>query len=454
MTVFSPIPSFNPQISPIFPKKFLLPMRRRQFLHQSALAGAAVLAHPFITYRPQGKYKTVLIGSGWWGLNILREGIRTGECQVAALCDVDENQLKKCKTEVDKLCNDQPKLYKDYRECIAKEKPDIVINATPDHWHAQIAITAMQNGAHVFLEKPISHTVKEGTAIEKAARDAQRVCVVDFHRRYSEHNLSANEFLRSGKAGKIHAVKAFVHYNFGPGQMETESAPPAGLDWDFYCGPAPLVPYNPGIHPRGFRQYLEFANGNLGDWGPHWFDQILWWTEEKMPRKIYSAQQSNIRNSRANAPEEQVVVYDFESFVLTWEHSLLNSHVERPTENVGVFFYGSEGVFHLGWQQGWTFFPNDKKKETLRMPAKLNEPDQQNIDLVWTDFLSCIKSGKRPKADIEQGRHASNMAMLGMLSAKLGRSIEWDHQKDLIVGDKAANALLLRKPRAEAKKYM
>lgn len=422
-------------------------MDRRSFIQKTGMAGAAVLAPPYlIPFRP-AKYKTVLIGSGWWGLNILREAIRSGQITVAALCDVDDNQLTKCKQEVDKLCNDQPKIYKDYRDCIKSERPDIVINATPDHWHALIAIEALHSGAHVFLEKPISHTVKEGSAIQKAARDAQKICIVDFHRRYSPHNVSGMEFLKSGKAGKIYNVKAFVHYNYGAGKPEVESAPPAGLDWNMYCGPAPLVSYNPGMHPRGWRQYTQFANGNIGDWGPHWFDQILWWTEEKMPRKIHSIQKSDIRNSLANAPEEQTAVYEFESFICTWEHTLLNGHPERQGENVGVYFYGSEGVFHMGWQRGWTFYPNDSKKEILREAAKMNEPDQQNIELVWNDFMNCIPTGKLPHADIEHGRHATNMALLGNLSAKLGRSIEWDHEKDMIVGDKAANKLLLREYR-------
>jgi predicted dehydrogenase len=425
-------------------KTLSLKMNRRDFLHTSAFATAAVAAHPFIVAKRPAKYKTALIGSGWWGTNILREGIKTGQIQVVALCDVDQNQLKNCRTEVDKLCTDQPKTYTDYRECIAKEKPDIVINATPDHWHALIAIEALRNGAHVFLEKPISHTVKEGTAIEKAARDAQRICIVDFHRRYSPHNVSGQAFLKSGKVGVIKEVKAFVNYTWGKGKLENQVAPPEGLDWNLYCGPAPLVPYTEGMHPRGFRQYMGFANGQMGDWGPHWFDQILWWTEEKMPRKIYSSWKKGVRETRNDSPEYQTAVYEFEQFICTWEHSMLNRHAERSTENVGVYFYGTEGVFHMGWQSGWTFIPNDSKKETIKEAAQLNKPDDQNIDRVWRDFLASIESKKLPFADIERGRHATNMALLGNLSAQIGRSIEWDWQKDKIVNDKPANALLKR----------
>jgi len=422
-------------------------MNRRDFIANTTMASAAVLTPSVLIYPKKTKYKTVLIGAGWWGTNILREGIKTGEVQVVGLCDVDQNQLKVCRTEVDKLCSDRPKHYIDYRECIKQEKPDIVINATPDHWHALVAIEAMQSGAHVYLEKPISHTIKEGTAIEKVARDTKKTCIVGFHRRYSPHNVSGMEFLKSGKVGKIREVKAYVHYNFGKGTLEEEIAIPKGLDWDFWCGAAPLVPYNQGIHPKGFRQYMEFANGMIGDWGPHWFDQILWWTEEKAPKKIYSVQKHGSRETRATAPELQTAIFEFEDFICTWEHSILNPHNEDKNENVGVYFYGTEGVFHMGWQKGWTFFPTDSNKEILHQAPKLNAPDDQNIDLVWQDFLASIKSGKLPFADIAKGRQATNMGLLANISAKVGRSIAWDYEKDFILNDDEANKFLVRQYR-------
>ena len=425
-------------------------MNRRDFVQQTSLAGVGLLGAPsLLIYPKRAKYRTALIGAGWWGLNILREGIKTGEIQVVALCDVDQDQLKACKNEVDKLCSDQPRLYPDFRECLQKEKPEIVINATPDHWHALIAIEAMKQGAHVYLEKPISHTVKEGTAIEKTARDTKRICIVGFHRRYSPHNVSAINFLKAGNAGKIHEVKAFVHYQFGKGQLEAQVAPPAGLDWDFWCGVAPMVPYNAGIHPRGFRQYMEFANGLIGDWGPHWFDQILWWTEEKFPKKIYSTQRGGTRDTRANAPEIQSAVFEFEDFTCSWQHSLTNAHPELKTENVGIYFYGTGGTLHLGWQKGWTFFPSDKNKPEIHEEPKLNKPDDQNIDLVWRDFLASIKSGQLPFADVARGRLATNMSLLANVSAKVGRSIAWDLDKDKVIDDKEANKLLVRDYRGQ-----
>ena len=422
-------------------------MNRKDFIRTSALATGALISRPFITYASQSKYKIALIGSGWWGTNILREAIKSGECQVVALCDVDDRQLKKCLDEVTKLCDDRPKTYKNYQELLHKEKPEIVINATPDHWHALIAIDAMKSGAHVYLEKPISHTLNEGKAIVKTARDTQRICIAGFHRRYSPHNVSGQEFLKSGKVGTIKEVRAFVTYSYGPGKIIENEQPPIELDWNSWCGPAPLVPYNSSIHPRSWRQHLEFANGQLGDWGPHWFDQILWWTDEIAPKKVFSLATDKTRTDNNNAPESQIVVYDFEDFTCTWEHSILNGRPTQKSENVGVYFHGTEGTFHMGWINGWTFYPKDKNKEVIHQDAKLNMPDQQNIDLVFADFLKSIKSKELPFADILKGHRATNMCLLGMASLKAGKSLDWDGQKEIITNDKAANKFLSREYR-------
>lgn len=422
-------------------------MNRNKFLKTSILATSAILSRPLITYSAQTKFRLALIGSGWWGTNILREAIKSGECQVVALCDVDDRQLKKCLEEVKKLCSDSPKTYKNYQELLFKEKPEIVINATPDHWHALIAIEAMKSGAHVYLEKPISHTLNEGKAILKTARDTQKICITGFHRRYSPHNVSAQAFLKSGKVGRIKEVRSFVTYNFGQGKITPDEPIPSELDWDAWCGPAPLVTYNSSIHPRSWRQRLEFANGQLGDWGPHWFDQILWWTDEIAPKKVFSIASDKINTNNNNSPESQIVVYDFEDFTCTWEHSQLNGRPTQKSENVGVYFHGTEGTFHMGWQNGWTFYPSNKNKDIIHEDPKLNLPDQQNIDLVWADFLNSIKTKKIPFADIQKGHRATNMCLLGMASMRAGKSLDWDGQKEIITNDKEANKLLERKYR-------
>ncbi|MBN1422561.1 MAG: Gfo/Idh/MocA family oxidoreductase [Planctomycetes bacterium] len=419
---------------------------RRTFL-RSAIASGTALATPSLLRGGEGRiYRTALIGSGWWGMNIARVAIRSGECSLVALCDVDRNQIEPAAKEIEKLTGSTPKMYKDFRDLLAEEKPDIAIVATPDHWHPLAAIAALEAGAHVYVEKPIGHTIREGRAMVKTARAAGRVCQVGTHRRVSPHNVSGMKFLKAGDAGTIGMVRAFVHYGGGPGQVTPDSEPPDGLDWDLWCGPAPLRPFNRRMHPRGFRQFLDYGNGTLGDWGIHWMDQILWWTEEKYPRRIASYGARHIKRDNTDAPDTQVVIFDFESFTATWEH---RQYAANPAEkhNLGCYFYGTKGTFHMGWLDGWTFYPVDGRAAPVHRDPQLHEPDQQNIQELWADFLACIKTGARPVCDIEIGHRSTTMSLLGMLSMKLGRSLAWDGEREIVIGDDDANAHLAREYR-------
>lgn len=392
----------------------------------------------------QGKrYRTALVGTGWWGMNILGEAMSAGQSQVVGLCDVDENQLNPAYEKVVKLSGDQPRRYKDYREMLARESPEICIVATPDHWHPLCMIEAVRSGAHVYVEKPICHTVREGRAMVNAARAADRVVQVGTHRRVSPHNVSGIDFLRSGKAGRIGMVRAFVHYGGGPGRKVEDAEPPKGLDWDFWCGPAPLRPYNRALHPRGFRQFLDYANGTIGDWGIHWFDQVLMWSEEKYPKKIYSVAERRVRQDTTDAPDTQVATFEFESFTCVWENrNYAANNAEK--HNLGVYFYGTEGTFHMGWQDGWTFYPVSKGAAPIHVEPQLNKPDDQNIKELWSDFLAAIVAKRRPVSDIEIGQRSTNLSLLANVSVRAGKSLDWDGGRETITNDAAANQLLAR----------
>jgi len=430
-------------------------MRRRQFLRTTATASAALTAVPLFGAESITKYRTALVGCGWWGMNILNEAMAAGKSKVVALCDVDQSRLDAAAKKVGKDADEKPRVYTHYLDLLERERPEIVIVATPDHWHPLVMVDAVKAGAHVYVEKPISHTILEGRAMVNAARKYGRVVQVGTHRRVSPHNISAMEFLRSGKAGKIGSVRAFVSYGGGPERPTKNSDPPEGLDWDRWCGPAPLRNFNKLIHPKGFRQFLDFANGQIGDWGIHWLDQILWWTEEKYPRRVFSTGGRPIRGPAINlkdyqttdAPDTQVAAFEFESFTAVWEHRLYAGNEAEKGENVGCHFYGTAGTFHLGWLQGWTFYPVDKNQPIIHEPAKLNEPDGQNIKELWADFLRCIQTNAKPVCDIEIGYRSTNMSLLAMISLKTGRSLQWDGDKEIIVGDDYANTLLKREYR-------
>ena len=238
---------------------------RRNFLKSSTTAALGISAVPLLKAKAGRKYKTALVGSGWWGMNILREAIAAKQCKVVALCDVHAHPMEVSAEKVTDLTGDNPRKYKDYREMLAKEKPEIVIVATPDHWHALPAIASLKAGAHVFLEKPTGHTIRESRAMTDAAKAADRVVQVGLHRRVGPHHVSGMDFLKSGKVGDIGMVRMFVAGGGGAETPALNQEPPEGMDWDFYCGPAPLRPFCSRIHPGGWRNFLDFGNGTLGD---------------------------------------------------------------------------------------------------------------------------------------------------------------------------------------------
>ncbi|MEM1120746.1 MAG: Gfo/Idh/MocA family oxidoreductase [Bacteroidota bacterium] len=422
-------------------------MNRRTFVKNSSLSLSALPLLPALHHFKT--YKIALIGCGWWGMNILREAIAYDDCKIKALCDVDVKALLAAKAEVQKLTNDRPEIYEDFQDLLDQESIDIAIIGTPDHWHALPAIAAIKAGAHLYLEKPIGHTILEGRAILNTARKYGKKVQVGTHRRVSPHNITAMEFLRSGMVGEVHRVKCFVNYNWASaGQKAAIEDIPAGLNWDRWLGPAPYRAYIPGIHPKGFRQYLDYANGQIGDWGIHWFDQVLWWTEEKYPKSVYSTGNRFVREDSTDAPDSQLAIFQFENFTLDWEHKLFAKN-ENETHNIGCYFYGTKGTLHLGWLDGWSFYPRNKKAQVIHQKPSLHPPDHQNIKELWADLIRAIKKDKLPTCDIEKGHLATNISHLGMISYKLGRSVSWDGAAESFGEDAAANALLKRDYRGE-----
>ena len=433
-------------------------LTRRHFLRTSTAAAAGAFAFHAVPLRgadPMRKYRTALIGSGWWGKNILKEAMASGRVKVTALCDVDANLLEVSAEQVNDLSGDQPKTYKDFRELLEKDKPEMVIVASPDHWHALHTIAALKAGAHVFVEKPTGHTVNESRAMLRAARESRRVVQVGLHRRIGPHHVSGMRFLKSGAVGDVGMVRLFAHGGGGKENPSLNAAPPDGMDWNSWCGPAPLRPFNSRIHPGGWRNYLDYGNGQLGDWGVHWLDQVLWWSEEKYPHRVYSTGGRPVRGvpvlnekeQTSDAPDHQVAVYEFEKFTCIWEH---RRFAENNTEKhkIGSYYYGTKGTLHIGWRDGWTFYPANTKDRIIHEDAQLQEPDGHNLKLLWADFLAAIEGGSKGAANIELAHRASVLPLLGMISWRVGRSINWDGAKEEVTGDAEAARLMSRPYRA------
>jgi len=429
---------------------------RREFLKQAAVLGSALGSGPWILGADAPRrFRTALVGSGWWGMNVLTEAMASKRNQVVALCDCHQDALDRSAEKVRELSGDTPKKYRDFRDLLDKEKPEIVIVASPDHWHALHTIAALKAGAHVFVEKPTGHTVNESRAMLKAANDSGRIVQVGLHRRIGPHHVSGMKFLKEGGAGTIGMVRLFAFSGGGRETATPNSEPPEGMDWDMYCGPAPLRPFSNKIHPGGFRNFLDFANGTLGDWGVHWLDQVLWWTEKKYPKRVFCSGGRPVRGKpvltrqeqTTDTPDSQVATFEFEGFTAVWEHrQFADNNAEK--HKIGAYFYGTKGTFHMGWRDGWTFYPANSKDRVIHEDSRLQEPDGHNLTLLWADFLDSIEKQRKPVSDIEVAHRSSVLPLLGMLSWKLGRSVEWDGRTERILNDPEANKLLSRPYRA------
>jgi predicted dehydrogenase len=429
-----------------------LALTRRRFIRNSAIAGGVLAVAPFVRAAdPAKKFRTALIGCGWWGKNILKEAIASGRVKVVGLCDVDSNGREVTAEQVNDLNGDTPKTYNDFRELLEKEKPEIVLIATPDHWHALQTIAAVKAGAHVFVEKPTGHTVNESRAMLRAARESGRIVQVGLHRRIGPHHVSGMKFLKSGAVGDVGMVRIFAHGSGGKERPSANSQPPEGMDWDLWCGPAPKRPFNQKLHPGGWRNFLDYGNGQLGDWGVHWLDQVLWWSEEKYPKRVFcsggrpvaGAALLNDKEQTSDTPDHQVATYDFESFTCVWEHRRFAEN-KAEKHRIGAYYYGTKGTLHVGWRDGWTFYPTDSRAQLVHEDAQLQEPDGHNLNLLWADFIAAIEQRKKAVAGIEVAHRASVLPLLGMISWRTGRSLEWDGAKEQIVGDIEASKLLSR----------
>jgi predicted dehydrogenase len=414
-------------------------------MSRTAIIGGAMA--PALSLAQQSKkYRTVTIGTGWWGKVLNQMAMKSGRVNITGVCDVDPAMSAEAYAEVEKMSGQQPKKYMDYREMLQKEKPEIVIVATPDHWHALNAIAALDAGAHVYLEKPIGHTFYEGRAIVNAARKAGTVCQVDLHRRVTPHGVTGMKFLRDGGAGQIGMIRAFVTINQGRSTPLPDTDPPKGMDWDMWCGPAPYRPFNRGLHDKAWRQHLDYGNGVLADW-VHWLDQIMWFQKEQYPKAISSMGGQYIVHDGSDAPDTQSVQWQFDDVTAVWEHHRYAGNLQEK-HRIGIYFFGSKGVFHMGWGDGWTFYPSAKGEPTIHEDATLHKPGGQNVPELWANFIECVDTGKKPICDVEWGHRSTAIALLGMVSQKVGRSIAWDGAKEEIIGDPEASKLLRRDYRA------
>ena len=247
-------------------------MNRREFLQVGAASSGLVLSGtgepaPAAAFTAPGTKRVGLIGSGWYGKIDLLRLLQVAPVEVVSLCDVDRKMLAEAAEIVAtrQASKKKPRAYTDYREMLKEKDLDIVLIATPDHWHPLAMIAAVEAGADVYVEKPISVDVAEAQAMLAAVREHRRIVQVGTQRRSTPHLIEARDrIVREGKLGKIGLVEIYCYYHMRARGNPPDTNPPDYLDWEMWTGPAPMRPYNPIAHPRGWPPSWSTATGSWG----------------------------------------------------------------------------------------------------------------------------------------------------------------------------------------------
>ena len=273
-------------------------MNRRQFLTSgAALAVASSRLGRYAEAFADTPLRVGLIGTGWYGKADLFRLIQVAPVEVVSLCDVDSAMLADAAQQVAgrQVSKKTPRTYADYRRMLAEKDLDLVLIATPDHWHALPFLEAVKAGADVYVQKPVSVDVLEGQAMLAAARKYGRVVQVGTQRRSTPHLMEAREqIVKTGRLGKVALVEVYCYYHMRATENPPDIAAPASLDWEFYTGPAPMRPYNKLVHPRGWRAFMEYGNGIMGDMCIHMLDMVRWMMDLGMPRSIIQRTMSSM----------------------------------------------------------------------------------------------------------------------------------------------------------------
>ncbi len=437
-------------------------MNRREFL-QSASAGLALSTAAGNTV-PEGKHRRVgLIGCGWYGKIDLFRLIQVAPVEVVSLCDVDKHMLAEAASMVAsrQMSKKTPRTYGDYRQMLAARDLDLVLIAPPDHWHALIMIEAVKAGLDVWVQKPISRDVLEGRAMVEAANQHGRVVQVGLQRRSTPHIIEAKErFIDQGKLGKIALVEIYCYYHMRATENPPDTDPPPYLDYEMWTGPAPLRPYNELVHPRRWRAFMEYGNGIVGDMAVHMFDMTRWMLGLGWPTRISSTGGIFVdKASKADISDTQTAAWDFNDLRVVWQHRSWGEAAD-PKYPWGATFYGDKGTLKVS-VYSYDFIPvgggqpvhRDVTYELEQYPEDKTEKDLEKhvapaVRYHMKNFLQAIDTRSKPVSTIEEGYISTASCILANNSMQLGRSLQWNSERQHVENDEEANRLLARQYRA------
>ena len=424
-------------------------MNRRSFIKKSALSSAALAGSFYMpSFAGNRKIKVGLIGAGWYGMVISEAALDAGGVEIVAVCDVDSDHLKDSADKLEQIQGNRPRTFKDYRDMLEMNGLEAVFIASPPQWHALQFINACEKGLDIFCEKPLSYDPMEGLAMVRAAEKAGNIVAVGFQRRQSKAFQFAQQYIQEGRAGELHKVVAQIHYRADPGDP-TIQEPPASLDWDAWCGPAPKLPYRPGIGHFNWRLEKEYGNGHLVDWGIHHIDIVRRILGEKVPSEIHSTGGLFALKDRMTTPDTLTSTMKFETAPVVWQHRLWGAGEQNPDFNNGIFFHGEKNSIFVS-DRKFMVWPTGDEGEIVEREI-LTEGGMQQLHMA--EFIDAVKrrdpSGISSSA--EDAFYSSTTVQLAMIAFETESIVKWNNEEFKVIDNPAAASLTRREYRAPYK---
>ena len=430
---------------------------RRSFLRKSAAAtGAGLISLPSVEAIANQRHRVAaneklqigVIGCNGMGWSDLRSHLLQSDVECIAMADVDQSVLDKRAADVETMQHKRPQLFKDYRKMLENKDLDAVIIGTPDHWHCMAMIDSLSAGKHVYCEKPLANSIEECNLMLGAAKKSSKLVQIGQWQRSGLHYAKAIDYIRSGKLGNIRLVKVWAYQGWmNPVPVRPDSAPPAGVDYDMWLGPAPKRPFNPNRFHFNFRWFWDYAGGLMTDWGVHEIDIALYAMNAKAPKSVMaSGGKLAYPDDASETPDTLQAVYEYDGFNMLWEHATgIDGGNYGRTE--GIAFIGNNATLVLN-RDGWELLPETETKNGIKVYKVEDIPKQaRNGDYLnehTKNFVQAIKANDPGmlKCGIETGSIAAINAHMGNIAYKTGRKVYWDPNTKGFKNDTQANALL------------
>lgn len=413
------------------------PLNRRAFLGSSAKNAAGVAAGLVslsamsnVLGASTEPVRLGIIGVRNQGRILAETLARLTDAHVVALCDVDAGVLPAACRAVETVGSRSPRCEKDFRRLLDDPTIDAVCIATPDHWHAPLAILACQAGKDVYLESPVTHTITEGERLLQIAASTGRIVQAGLQQRSGAHFRSAVEFIRSGQLGRVTLAKAWtVHQRKSIGR-KADGSVPAGVDYDVWLGPAPRREFNPNRFHFNWHWFWDYGSGELGNWGVHLLDIARWGLGVELPETVAATGGKHFFQDDQETPDTLHVQYGFSGKTITWEHRLWSNQTQEG-RSAATAFYGEKGTLIVD-RSGWKVYGGTASQSAS---GDLLSDHLQH-------FVHAVRSRQTPVCDLRTGHISSTLCHLGNVAHRVGRSLQFNGQTQSCVNDNDANSLL------------